>query len=49
MVIVPIYKNEEQLQKITSHASSLVKELKKGISVKFDDDDNKKPGKICRI
>ena len=45
VVIVPIYKNEEQLQKITSHANSLVKELsQQGISVKFDDDDNKKPG-----
>ena len=45
VVIVPIYKNEEQLQKITSYANSLVKELsKQGISVKFDDDDNKKPG-----
>ena len=45
VVIVPIYKNEEQLQKITSYANSLVKELsKQGISVKFDNDDNKKPG-----
>ena len=45
VVIVPIYKNEEQLQKITSYANSLVKELsQQGISVKFDDDDNKKPG-----
>ena len=45
VVIVPIYKNEEHLQKITSYAHSFVKELsQQGISVKFDDDDNKKPG-----
>lgn len=45
VVIVPIYRNEEQLSSISNYASVLVKELKgKGISVKYDDDDSKKPG-----
>lgn len=45
VVIVPIYKGEEQLAAITKKADAIVKELKaKGISVKFDDNDTKKPG-----
>ena len=45
VVIVPIYKKTEQLEKISERVSSLVSDLKaKGISVKFDDNDNKKPG-----
>ena len=45
VVIVPIYKNPEQLDQITSYAKQLISELVGiGISVKFDDDDNKKPG-----
>lgn len=45
VVIVPIYKNAEQLEKITSVVSPIVDELKQyGISVKYDDADNKRPG-----
>ena len=45
VVIVPIYKNPEQLDQVTSYAKQLISELVGiGISVKFDDDDNKKPG-----
>jgi len=45
VVIVPIYKNPEQLDQIASYAKELISELVGiGISVKFDDDDNKKPG-----
>ena len=45
IVIVPIYKGEEQLQAI-SEISFKVKKLleKKGITVKFDDRDTHKPG-----
>ena len=45
VVIVPIYKNEDQLLEISEYANSLIMELKSlNISVKFDNDDNKKPG-----
>lgn len=45
VVIIPIYKGEEQLQQIDEKVESLVKELKaKGISVKYDNSDNKRPG-----
>jgi len=45
VVIVPIYRAPEDLQKISEKVSPLVAELKaKGISVKFDDSDNNKPG-----
>lgn len=45
VVIVPIYKNEEQFQQINEKAEQLKQELReKGYSVKYDDDDNKKPG-----
>ncbi len=45
LVIIPIYRNDEQKNQITNVADKLVSELKsKGISVKFDDDDNVKPG-----
>jgi prolyl-tRNA synthetase len=45
VVIVPIYKKTEQLRSISEKVTSIVKELKdKGISVKYDDNDNKKPG-----
>jgi prolyl-tRNA synthetase len=45
VVIVPIYKNEDQLLEISEYANSLINELKSlNISVKFDNDDNKKPG-----
>jgi len=45
VVIVPIYKNEDQLNIISDYAGKLKKELSElNISVKFDNDDNKKPG-----
>ncbi|MBB4036351.1 prolyl-tRNA synthetase [Dysgonomonas hofstadii] len=45
VVIVPIYKGEEQLSKIDAKVEGLVKSLKSlGISVKYDNADNKKPG-----
>lgn len=45
VVIVPIYKNPEQLQLIGEKVDSIKKELEaKGISVKFDDRDTHKPG-----
>ncbi|HWR94768.1 MAG TPA: proline--tRNA ligase [Flavobacterium sp.] len=45
VVIVPIYKSEEQLNEITSTVNSLMSELKKlKISVKFDNRTTHKPG-----
>ncbi|AXT53113.1 proline--tRNA ligase [Aquimarina sp. BL5] len=45
VVIVPIYKGEEQLGQISEVANELVGDLKaKGISVKFDDRDTYRPG-----
>ena len=45
VVIVPIYKGDEQLQAISEVANEIKKELiSRGISVKFDDRDNVKPG-----
>lgn len=45
VVIVPIYKGAEQLETLSVWANDLMVELKKlGISVKFDDDDNRRPG-----
>ena len=45
LVIVPIYKGHEELQSISSVADKIKKELTKaGISVKYDDRDNFKPG-----
>ena len=45
VVIVPIYKGIDQLDKITIEANKIVNDLKsKGISVKYDDRDNFKPG-----
>lgn len=45
VVIVPIYKNEEQKNAIAETAHQLIAEMKqRGISVKFDDDDTVKPG-----
>ncbi|WP_339607458.1 proline--tRNA ligase [uncultured Roseivirga sp.] len=45
VVIVPIYKGEEQLQTISDKVAELTKGLKaKGISVKFDNRDTYKPG-----
>ena len=45
VVIVPIYKGEEQLEAISEKVAVFVKELrKKGVSVKFDDRDTYRPG-----
>lgn len=45
VVIVPIYRKEEELTAISEKAKKLISELKtKGIRAKFDDDDTKKPG-----
>lgn len=45
VVIVPIYKNVEQLSEISKTVLPLVDKLKaKGISVKYDDADNRRPG-----
>lgn len=45
VVIVPIYKDEEQLQKINTYALQLKKELEdKDIRVKYDNRDNQRPG-----
>ncbi len=45
VVIVPIYKGEEQLNQLNAHVEGLVKELRsKGISVKYDNRDTHKPG-----
>lgn len=45
VVIVPIYRNEEQLAQIDEKIAGIVKELKAlGVSVKYDNADNKKPG-----
>ena len=44
-VIVPIYKNNEQLAEISKHVEPRVKELRAlGVSVKYDDADNRRPG-----
>jgi prolyl-tRNA synthetase len=45
VVIIPIYKNTEQLSAISVTAVKIKEELEaKGISVKYDDRDNNKPG-----
>lgn len=45
VVIVPIYKSEEELKKISDAAHKITKELRdKGFSVKYDDRDTHKPG-----
>jgi len=45
VVIVPIYKGHEQKEQIDAKVSEIVSNLKKmGISVKYDDNDNNRPG-----
>src|SRR6187549_375486 len=45
VVIVPIYKNEEQLKAVSEVANKIKDDLKKkNISVKYDDRDTQKPG-----
>ena len=45
VVIIPIYKNDEQLAEITSKVLPIKEELERhGITVKYDDADNRRPG-----
>jgi len=45
VVIIPIFRKKEQLNEITVKVNKIVNKLKdKGISVKYDDNDNYKPG-----
>ena len=45
VVIIPIYKNNDQLAEISKAVDPIVDELKKlGVSVKYDDADNRRPG-----
>lgn len=45
VVIVPIYKNAEQLSQISQVVDPIIAQFKSfGISVKYDDADNKRPG-----
>lgn len=45
VVVIPIYRNDEQRKTVLDYADPIVKELRsKGISVKLDNRDNFKPG-----
>ncbi|MBS7786246.1 proline--tRNA ligase [Flavobacterium sp. CYK-55] len=45
VVIVPIYRSDDQLAEISANVNALVGQLRKrGVSVKFDDRDTHKPG-----
>jgi Prolyl-tRNA synthetase len=45
VVIIPIYKKQEQLEEINQKAATIIQSLKSvGISVKYDNSENKKPG-----
>ena len=45
VVIVPIYKGDEQKQQVGDKAAEIMKQLKAlGISAKYDDNDNNRPG-----
>lgn len=45
VVIIPIYKGDEELEKISEVANAIMKALKtKGISVKYDNRDTQRPG-----
>lgn len=45
VVIVPIYKGDEQKAEINAKAAEIMADLKRlGISVKYDDNDNNRPG-----
>ena len=45
VVIVPIYKNAEQLAEISQRVAPIVEQLRKlGVSVKYDDAENRRPG-----
>ena len=45
VVIVPIFKGEEQLKELTAKLQPVIDQLHElGITVKYDDTDNKRPG-----
>ncbi|MBI3134925.1 MAG: proline--tRNA ligase [Bacteroidetes bacterium] len=45
VAVVPIFNNDDQLNQIREKTAALISELRaKGLSVKFDDDDQKRPG-----
>ncbi len=45
VVIIPIYRNDEQLAQIDDKVAEIVAKLRAfGVSVKYDNNDNKKPG-----
>ncbi|MBD0331573.1 MAG: proline--tRNA ligase [Chitinophagaceae bacterium] len=45
VVIIPIYKGDEQRQQISARANEISEQLKQlGITVKYDDNDNARPG-----
>lgn len=45
VVVIPIYRNAEQLAQISEKAAQLISKLRAlGVTVKYDDADNKKPG-----
>lgn len=45
VVIIPIYRNEEQLQAVSEKVKEITAKLRAmGITVKYDDNDQKKPG-----
>ena len=45
VVIVPIYKNDDQLQQINAKVEGIAAKLREmGVSVKYDNADNKRPG-----
>ena len=45
VVIIPIYKNADQLAAISAHVDPIINRLRElGISVKYDDAENRRPG-----
>jgi len=45
VVLIPIYKGEEELAKVTEKVQPIIEEIKRrGISVKYDDDDKQRSG-----
>jgi len=45
VVIIPIFRNDDELKRVSEKAAEIMKKMKaKGISVKYDDNDNNKPG-----
>ena len=45
VVMIPIFKNDDELNAFRNYISPIIKQLKKqGVSVKVDDSDNQKPG-----